>query len=455
MLLCVGVLNISGPPADEWKLSGQHADNRAIAGARALLDSADNEFSGIGSLWISCLLQLGGLFREKSTGQVFLSLGFNFKVAAGFLVEEMSPGYFLIIDASNMPDTQAAIDKLLWKMTSTVGSVGSESIEDFEGIPCEPCDSSEDIDVFVDDVCCYFCSSTFVVSDVLWYTFGCVWVRLVSVMIFPPVAFAMYLGAPAGLPLSLAGRGMMLRQTAPACGLIRRWLLAESMEGITSEHLTSLCAASKVLLVRVAGERSIGRKSHLTALVKAYLPELDEQSQQQVIERMLVSDSKAVPGGKKEYMLEVLKQLDPDDQQNFGDLTAHLESEERKELILRQLAGVKAAAQTHTPSAIKALRPARKGCVIMWDVAAHACQAYYPMKDEPARKHGTARNWGDKWTQLQCLQNAVTFVWNHHKKQGFAVSLTFSQTHVGHTYCVFLFSLSLCLCNLFLFILLV
>ena len=59
----------------DFKPGGQPADFPSVSVMMALRSTASSDFKGLKQCWLGTLLQEGLLFREKSTGNFYLSLG--------------------------------------------------------------------------------------------------------------------------------------------------------------------------------------------------------------------------------------------------------------------------------------------------------------------------------------------------------------------------------------------
>ena len=75
------------------KPAGQPAEFREVAALTALRQTSSGGFRGLGGMWAGSLLQEGHLFKRKSDGSVFLSLGFVNQAFIMWKVDEISEAW--------------------------------------------------------------------------------------------------------------------------------------------------------------------------------------------------------------------------------------------------------------------------------------------------------------------------------------------------------------------------
>eukprot|EP00435_Cladocopium_sp_Y103_P030720 s2921_g7.t1 len=79
-------------------------------------------------------------------------------------------------------------------------------------------------------------------------------------------------------------------------------------------------------------------------------------------------------------MHQVVKVLAGDEEEHvFKDLRDEVETKWRHDFVIERIGHSKEAASALTPSPIKALRPPVAGCVLVWQVARFAFEAYWPL----------------------------------------------------------------------------
>jgi hypothetical protein len=160
------------------------------------------------------------------------------------------------------------------------------------------------------------------------------------------------------------------------------------------------------------GEKQVGRRSHLWAFVRATMPELGEQFHAQIVQDMIGSE-KHRTDSEFQCTDEVIANLDPDSKKDFKDLDQQLFEDNIKAqgLLLARKAHDKATPGFWTPFAIKALEPPVPAAIINWDPSNDRISAYYHGTSRP---FSTSRSYRNKYSKLQCLTWAVTFLWKKH-----------------------------------------
>jgi hypothetical protein len=164
-----------------------------------------------------------------------------------------------------------------------------------------------------------------------------------------------------------------------------------------------------------------------TALVVEFMAHLDEQQCEDLVTKLLRSEVKAEVGDSG-AMLAALKHLDPDERNNFADLTDKLEDKARAEFIQTRISAPKAVITTRTPPAIKALRPNVKGARIVLNKEHGAFEGYYPYPNpnpkQGSKQHSRSRSYLQKWTKLSALKQVVDGLWKWRKNHGGVEVLT-------------------------------
>jgi hypothetical protein len=183
-----------------------------------------------------------------------------------------------------------------------------------------------------------------------------------------------------------------------------------------------MCITLDLDVIRT-GERSntIGRRSRLLALVKAFMPGMSPQEQTQLVVDILGSED-APERCPDKLTKKALDQLDPEEQQgNFKSLREGLQDKEIKEYVakaVQRTAADKKVASNTTPDSIKGLRPpeAPTRCMLVWDVGLGSFEGYYPLGKPRA---STSSKWGGSTSQLAALHHCVNYVWKQHADKGF------------------------------------
>ena len=73
----------------DWQPSGQPAEQRSVAATVLLRQTASSDFRSLSGAWCVNFLQEGLLFRQKSTGRLFISLGAREYAALAWEVHEI------------------------------------------------------------------------------------------------------------------------------------------------------------------------------------------------------------------------------------------------------------------------------------------------------------------------------------------------------------------------------
>jgi hypothetical protein len=126
----------------DWKTSGPQGDYRSIAAVAALTATGNEDFNGIGGMWVGSLLTRTRLFRKKATDQFFVSFGFEAHAALGWQVTalELTDGQqFFRVAPVDGQSLAGHVDRLQFLTTSQLGTHGATDREDFEGIPIQIC----------------------------------------------------------------------------------------------------------------------------------------------------------------------------------------------------------------------------------------------------------------------------------------------------------------------------
>jgi hypothetical protein len=126
----------------DWKTSGPQGDYRSIAAVAALMATGNEDFSGIGGMWVGSLLTRTRLFRKKATDQFFVSFGFETHAALGWQVTalELTDGrQFFRVPPVDGQSLASHVDRLQFLTTSHIGAPGACDREEFEGIPILIC----------------------------------------------------------------------------------------------------------------------------------------------------------------------------------------------------------------------------------------------------------------------------------------------------------------------------
>ena len=112
------------------------------------------------------------------------------------------------------------------------------------------------------------------------------------------------------------------------------------LAGVTSNDIRLFCLTLSLRPQRV-GERNVGRRSRLWALVRALLPDLSLDEASKIVQEMLGSDSKEYDEGSsanKGLLLECLRELDSDEQRTtFSSLKSKLEDDAFKAECKKQI----------------------------------------------------------------------------------------------------------------------
>ena len=169
-------------------------------------------------------------------------------------------------------------------------------------------------------------------------------------------------------------------------------------------------------------------------LIDAQFPDVSANERECLLDRLLSTRKvKGAAGPCKSSILhEVVKVLAGDeDEKQFDDLKNEVESKWRHDFIVERMGHSKEAASALTPAPIKKLRPPVAGCVLVWQVARFAFEAYWPLASAPAPKKSktgkttrrkthtsTSASYKQKRTQVQALLHCVTFLWKNYKKEG-------------------------------------
>ena len=161
------------------------------------------------------------------------------------------------------------------------------------------------------------------------------------------------------------------------------------------------------------------------ALIKHFFAELGESDQVCKLQRLLET-SKSRKIVKTKNLMEALREMEgTDDCAEFKSLSETLHDQQREDLIKTRLFASKSKAEFATPSPIKELKPDFPEVVLTYQIPANTFAGYYPkglteeqLKNKRLKRAWTrSRTFGEKWTQLEALQQVVTFLWDCHAKQ--------------------------------------
>ena len=125
------------------KPAGTETDEKAVAALVALNQTDLAYFQDIGALEASCVLQRGLIFRQKSTGNIYVSLGFVQFTALGWRLEPVKHGdatYYRFPSGHGM-DLDKKIDCLQFLCNYGYKKYGDteDTAEAYCGIPFEFC----------------------------------------------------------------------------------------------------------------------------------------------------------------------------------------------------------------------------------------------------------------------------------------------------------------------------
>jgi hypothetical protein len=238
-----------------------------------------------------------------------------------------------------------------------------------------------------------------------------------SYFIWASLFIQSFRGAPRALPGNLQNFGIVLRITAEPQGLLSHFLSGKSMVGIDDKDLSMFCLCLKLVVTKI-GEKTVGRRSRLFALINHCFPGWTDEDKVNLL-IALMAQHKVSECGPKDLILAAIKQLDPDEQNtSFKSVKEKLEQEEITDDLkkTRKTAGEKKAAELSTPQLIKNLRPTGVLRVyLVLDKGLCAFEGYYP-RGKP--KASTSASWGTSRTQLEALTMVVGWLWEQHKKAG-------------------------------------
>ena len=176
------------------------------------------------------------------------------------------------------------------------------------------------------------------------------------------------------------------------------------------------------------------------ALIKHCFPDLEDAEHRSILHRML-GPKKTEASSAPQCLLPALRLLENEgDAKLFDDLRNQAEDNMRQAYIITRVGVSRSAAEAHTPTVLKVLRPPVRGCILAWQPQDSRFNAYYPRPKTSAlddtvaptpaeakhgkkprlqQQHSTSRSYaGDKWTQLQALMKVLQTLWGWHKKYG-------------------------------------
>ena len=117
------------------KPASHESDCRSLAALLALRATRREQFGDISGCWVGQLLEQGKVYKEKTTGKFFISLGFNFKAGLGWYLEEVEEGYLSLAPLVVAGDSCG--DRLFAFVTAHV-----HENESFRGVPIKVCPSA-------------------------------------------------------------------------------------------------------------------------------------------------------------------------------------------------------------------------------------------------------------------------------------------------------------------------
>lgn len=120
--------------------AGQDAMNRAVGSAVTLRRLNSVNFEGIEHVWKSCLFVRGQLYWEKDTSDVILSLGFRWRHAWGWVVEDVGKTVDCVwqLSSSCTEKEAKARVKVLQIEKFAQPFDDSATAEEYEAIPSSP-----------------------------------------------------------------------------------------------------------------------------------------------------------------------------------------------------------------------------------------------------------------------------------------------------------------------------
>ena len=169
------------------------------------------------------------------------------------------------------------------------------------------------------------------------------------------------------------------------------------------------------------------------ALIRAYIPDLDETEQEKLLLKWVPAEKEKKPSANTasafsaEYMPDLLSYLGTEqDAKEFEDLKSYYEDEARRQFVLSRVGRSRASAETYTPKVVKNLRPPRHGVVLVWQFEAGAFQGYFPIEREASasvtkdkqklKTHfSRSRSYNTNRTKLQALKEIVNWLWKLHQ----------------------------------------
>ena len=125
------------------KPAGTETDEKAVAALVALNETESAYFQDIGALEASCVLQRGLIYRQKFTGDIYVSLGFVQFTALGWWLEPIThedATYYKFPSGDGM-DLDKKIDCLQFLFNYGYQKYGDveDTAEAYVGIPFEFC----------------------------------------------------------------------------------------------------------------------------------------------------------------------------------------------------------------------------------------------------------------------------------------------------------------------------
>ena len=200
------------------------------------------------------------------------------------------------------------------------------------------------------------------------------------------------------------------------------------------------------------------------ALINHLFADVPEDEREKMLQRMLNQDASKTRqlGCSSKNLLDALRLIEHDeDGKEFKDIQERAADDERERVIIARVGHSKQAAEMHTPSCIKDLRPQVQGVTLVWQPARTAFEGYYPKwqgqktgdaddgndskKSKNSKKqskkrenkqkfHSFSRSYGGgKWTQSTALFEVVKQLWKCHKRYGGEACLHDHEPEAKHT----------------------
>ncbi|CAJ1404903.1 unnamed protein product [Effrenium voratum] len=119
------------------KPASQEADLRSVATLLTLRDLRPLSFAGVGSSWCTCFLSLLGLYQDTVSNKYYLSLGVYSTGGLGWLVDEVSPGLFVLCRPGQSKNQLRRRIQLLRLSDVYEPGKNEEHVEVYQGVPWE------------------------------------------------------------------------------------------------------------------------------------------------------------------------------------------------------------------------------------------------------------------------------------------------------------------------------